>query len=418
MTWIIRLLCLTLCGYVSAEQLQVAVEAEAAILMNADTGAVLFEKKSREIMYPASVTKIATALYTLEKSGAKLDALTLADQECVGFITEAAKKRSNYSLPPHYLEFGATHVVIHKGERLPLRDLLNAMMIHSADDASNVIAQHVGGSIPRFMQDLNRYLQELGCKDTYFNNPHGLHHPDHVTTAFDMATLTAQALKNRTFREIVATTQCTRPRTEFQAAMTLVQSNRLLRKGEYYYPKAIGVKTGFTGAAQNTFVAAAQSNGRTLVAVLLKTKDRKDMFKDAIKLFETAFNQPMLELTIMPAGALPYVTDVKGGSRAVQASLLEPLTLQYYPAEEPQVSANLQWHNLSLPIEKGQEVGQIVLATSSGQTLKTVPILAAESVSGSLLARTSHMLANMSLFGWIFCTLLVVGLIALMRWRS
>ncbi len=110
--------------------------------------------------------------------------MAVADQESVGFVTEAAKKRSNYSLPPHYLEFGATHVVIHKGEKLPLRDLIYAMMVHSADDASNVIAQHVGGTIPRFMQDLNRYLKELGCNDTQYLNPHGLHHPQHVTTAY------------------------------------------------------------------------------------------------------------------------------------------------------------------------------------------------------------------------------------------
>lgn len=394
-------------GGLYAEPLQVTVEAESAILINADTGAVLFEKNSRDQLFPASITKIATAIYTLERSGAKLDSLATADQESVGFVTEAAKKRSNYTLPPHYLEFGATHMVIHKGERLSLRDLLYGTMIHSADDAANVIAQHVGGTIPRFMTELNTYLKELGCQDTHFMNPHGLHHPDHYTTAYDMALLTAHALKNRQFREIVATTQCTRPKTEFQAATTLIQSNKLLRKGEYYYPKAIGVKTGFTGMAQSTFCAAAQHNGRTLVLVLLKTKERKDMFKDAIKVFETAFNQPMLERVLLSEGSQTFATTIQGANKVVQGYLAQQLTVQYFPAEEPQVAASLSWAELSLPVEKGQVIGEIVLTASDGRVVKSMPVLAANDVKASPFLLLWNSLKGVGLFGGVSITLVL-----------
>jgi D-alanyl-D-alanine carboxypeptidase (penicillin-binding protein 5/6) len=366
-----------------ADPLQVSVEAEAAILINADTGAVLFDKNCHARMFPASITKIATAIYTLEKSGAKLDSLATADQECVGFVTESAKIRSNYTLPPHYLEFGATHMVIHKGEKLSLRDLLYGHMVHSADDASNVIAQHVGGTIPRFMEELNKYIKELGCHETQFKNPHGLHHPDHYTTPYDMAILSAHALKNRQFREIVSTTQWTRPKTEHQQAMTLVQGNRLLRKGDYYYPKAIGVKTGFTSMAQNTLVAAAQHNGRTLVAVLMKTKERKDMFKDAIKLFEAAFNQPMLERVVLPQGPLPYSTKALDSNKPIQGSLEKALVVQYYPAEEPQLKASIKWLDLNLPVTEGQVIGQVTVEDEKGRILNSSPILAMQSTKPS-----------------------------------
>ncbi|MDP1835479.1 MAG: D-alanyl-D-alanine carboxypeptidase family protein [Chlamydiales bacterium] len=395
-----------------AEPLQINVEAEAAILINADTGAVLYEKNSRDRNFPASTTKVATAIYTLEKSGAKLDSLAVADQECVGFVTESAKKRSNYSLPSHYLEFGATHMVIHKGEKLSLRDLLYGTMVHSADDASNVVAQHVGGTIPKFMEELNKYVKEVGCQDTHFMNPHGLHHPEHYTTAYDMAVLSAHALKNRQFREIVATTQWTRPKTEFQQAMTLVQTNRLLRKGDYYYPKAIGVKTGFTGAAQSTIVAAAQHNGRTLVAVLLKNKDRKEMFKDAIKLFEAAFNQPMLERTILPAGSLPYSTKVANSGRTVQGSLAEPLTVEYYPAETPELKATLKWHEVALPVAQGQEIGLVMIEDGHGRLVKSATILAAHEVKISPFNRLWGALTGFGFAAWAT----VLGFICVTTW--
>ncbi len=411
------LISVVLLGFSSifGEPLQVSVDAEAVIVMNADTGAILYEKNSKEKMFPASVTKIATALYTLEKSGAKLDAMTVADQESVGFVTEAAKKRSNYSLPPHYLEFGATHVVIHKGEKLPLRDLMYAMMIHSADDASNVIAQHVGGTIPRFMQDLNLYLKELGCHDTHYLNPHGLHHPQHVTTAYDQALLTCHALKNRTFREIVATTQCTRPGTEFQQAITLIQGNRLLRKGDYYYRRALGVKTGFTAAAQHTLVAAAQHEGRTIIVVLLKNKDRNTMFKDAIKVFDAVFSQPKLERLVISEGILPYTKDIDGASKALQAMLEEPLIVQYYPAEEPELTAKLLWNDLSLPIVKGQVVGEIALETPQGTVYKSVSIFASNTVKVSFFSKFIAFIQSLGMLGWVTSAGIVGGSFWLLR---
>jgi D-alanyl-D-alanine carboxypeptidase (penicillin-binding protein 5/6) len=124
------------------------------------------------------------------------------------------------------------------------------------------------------MTQLNDYVKRLGCTSTTFYNPHGLHHPKQQTTAYDLAVITQDALKNPVFREMVATVRYTRPKTNKQEPSTLVQTNRLLRTGPFYYPKAIGVKTGYYSLAGNNLVAAAKDGERTLIAVVLKANER------------------------------------------------------------------------------------------------------------------------------------------------
>ena len=364
-----------------SSQLPLTVSAESAIMINAETGAVLYEKKPHAKLFPASVTKIATAAYALELKGSDLSELMVADQDCIGSVTEEAKQRANYTLPSYWLVTDCSHIRIKKGEALTLKDLLYGMMVASADDASNIVAQKLGnGSIPNFMEKLNDYVKSLGCKDTYFNNPHGLHHPKHVTTAYDMALITKQALKNPQFREMVSTSRYTRPKTNKQESTILVQTNKLLRAGEYYYPRAIGVKTGRTSKAGNTFVAAATEGDRTLIVVLLNVKDRKDIFKDAIRLFDAAFNQLKIEKTVIRSGSQPHGYEIEGAEKLVQTYTLEDVTIAYYPAEEPKIKAYLQWDKLELPIKKGQRVGELHLKDAGQSVIKTVPLYAHENV--------------------------------------
>lgn len=367
-----------------AAPLSVNVSAESAILMNADTGAILYEKNPRTLQYPASTTKIGTALYALKLKGHNLDEIAVADQEAIVSTTEEAKKRANYSLPSHWMEKGSSHIGIKKGEELTLRDLLYGLMVASGNDAANVIAQHAGGGdIPSFMAGMNAYFKEIGCHQTTFLNPHGLFHPEHRTTAYDMAVMTREALKYPTFCEIVGTVRYTRPKTNKQEPTTLVQTNRLLRAGKLHYPKAIGVKTGYTSLSQNTFVAAAKKDDRVLIAVLLKTKERDDMFRDAAKLFEAAFNQPKVERVLVKAGAQKFALDLEGAVRPVKTYVAKDLSIVYYPAEEPTVKSLLQWDVVAPPIAKGQRIGELRLEDSQGHILKTVPLLAQEDVASS-----------------------------------
>lgn len=363
-----------------AEPLNLSVEAEAAILINADTGAILFQKNAKQKMYPASITKIATALYAIKNGQLQMDKVVVAEQDCIGSVTEEAKKRSNYTLPSYWLVTDCSHMGIKKGESFTLKDLMYGMMLVSADDASNMIAYTLSdGNIPVFMEKLNEYLRKIGCIDTYFNNPHGLHHPNHVTTAYDMAIITKEALKQPLFRQIISSVRYTRPKTNKQDPVPLVQTNKLLRKGEFYYSKAIGGKTGWTSKAGHNFVAAAKEGNRTLIAVVLNEKERNGIFKDSIKLFEAAFNQPLIEKVLIKAGPQKYLLDLPEAASMITTYTVEDGVITYYPAEEPTLKAYLNWHEIKLPIQRGDKVGELQIVVQNGQN-KVIPLYARDDV--------------------------------------
>lgn len=363
------------------EKLALSINAEAGILMNADTGVILFEKNIHDLHYPASTLKIATALYALQNASDQLDDMVTADQDCIGTVKEEAIRKSNYTLAPHLLIPDGSHIGIKRGETLSLRDLFYGMLVASGDDAANVIAKHVGGTIPDFMKGMNTYVKQLGCQSTIFYNPHGLHHPKQQTTAYDLANLTREALKNPIFREMVATVRYTRPKTNKQESSILVQTNRLLRNGPYFYSKAIGVKTGYYSLAGHNLVAAATDGDRTLIAVLLKENERKDIFIDAKKMFEAAFSQPKVQRTLLHKGKQKFEYDLPGAETPLSCYIKENFVLEYYPAEEPAIQCLLIWDkNLRLPIKKNQRLGEI-LVKKELVLLQKIPIYSMENAN-------------------------------------
>lgn len=365
------------------EPLKMVVEGEAAILVNADTGAILFEKNAHSLRSPASITKVATALYLLKTKSDELDTMVSADQESLVSISQESKRKSKYTLPGYWHEPDGTHIGIKKDEELKLIDLLGGMLICSGNDAANVIAQYVGGGkIPVFMDQLNHYLkEELGCRQTHFCNPHGLYHPDHQTTAYDLSIITREALKHPVFCEIVSQTRFMRPKTNKQPATTLLQGNRLLRPGKYYYAKAIGVKTGYVAKAKHTFIAAARSQNRTLIAVLLGYKERNQMFLEAVKLFEAAFNQPKVHHVYLKAGLQKFSLPMIKAKKPLETYLAEDLSFDYYPAENPGAKCLLYWESLEFPIRENQKVGEVRLVSVDGTVLKINPLFAKEDVT-------------------------------------
>jgi D-alanyl-D-alanine carboxypeptidase (penicillin-binding protein 5/6) len=406
----------------SSEALKVSTTAESVILINADTGAVLYEKQPKTLQDPASITKIATILYALQKKGDHLDEIITADQDSIASVTPEAKLRAKYKLPAHWVEVGSNHMGIKFEEKLTLEDLMHGAMLISANDACNIIAKHVSGSVPAFMTELNDYVKKLGCQNTRFINPHGLPHPDHRTTAYDMAIITREALKNPKFREIVAKVKYTRPKTNKQEKTVMVQSNRLLRSGKNHYAKAIGVKTGGSSMAQNTFVAAAQQDGRTLIAVLLRVQERNDMFEEAKNLFEAAFNQQKVVRTFIRSGPQSFILDLAEGNGIVKTCCQEDLSLEYYPAEDPKVKGYVVWDSLNLPIAKDQHVGEVRLVAATGDVVKSVPLYSQESMVISMRHRVKELLGSNSLLSLLFkvggiLAIITVFLIVGMRFR-
>lgn len=382
----------------------IAVKSESAILVNRETGAILYEKNAHTPLYPASITKIATVAYALRERGAKWDKLIAADHNAVASVSEVAMERSKYTLPAHWLTTGACHVGIKKGEQLSLKDLCYGTMLPSGGDAANVIADYIGGTIPAFMQLLNAYVRELGCRNTEFKNPHGLHHPQHLTTAYDMSLIAMEAMKDPRFREIVSSVRYTRPQTNKQNATTFVQTNALLKKGKHYYSKATGIKTGYTSKAQKTLVASAKDGERELIAVLMKCKERDDLFSDARRLFEEAFKEKKIEKTIFPKGLQKFAFQVP-------VYIKNAISISFYPSEAPQVNYSLLWNPVELPIEKDQPVGTLSFKDQKGNLIAQETLFAAEKLDYSFGQKIKRRLQAMGAFRWaILAAVLLLSL--------
>jgi len=382
-----------------AEPLRISVEAESAILINAETGAILYEKNARAKQYPASITKIATALYLLEQKKDVIDHPIKVSQEAVAAISSEAKKKANYRTPSHWLEFGSSHIGLKKGEEVSLRTLLYGLMLSSGNDAANAIAEAVSGSVPLFMEELGQRLRQIGCTDTNFTNPHGLHHPEHYTTAYDMAMITREAMSHPLFCEVVASRSYKKPESNKQEATTFYQKNRLVKPGDYYDARAIGVKTGYTELAEATFVAAATDGERTLIAVLLYCTKPKQVFLESKALFDVAFAQAKVSRPLVRAGEQTYVRKLHGAARPIRTVAEGDFALSYYPAEEPQVKGEVAWAHLDLPVRAGQEVGEIRILDEQGAMIERVPLLAKEDVGATMLHRVQQRLGNLHLWG-------------------
>jgi serine-type D-Ala-D-Ala carboxypeptidase (penicillin-binding protein 5/6) len=369
--------------------LKVEVAAKGAILMNAETGAVLWEKNAHVPLFPASTTKLITALYAVEKAGFALENGVTASYDAVLTVPPGVRRSAGGAHPPYRLEHGGTHVGIKVGEQLSLRALLYGLMLASANDAANVIAQHVSGSVSAFMDELNQFVQKKGCKNTVLYTPHGLPCDEHKTSAYDLALLGRELMKNSLLREIVRTVEYKRPLTNMQPESSFLQHNALLKPGKFFYPKATGIKTGYTLAAGFTLVAAAEDTERKLIAVLLGCEKVEQRYKDAIALFEAAFNEKRASRTLFSRGFDLFTHPVEGGSTSLQACLSQDVCLEYYPSEEPVFKTSVLWDPLELPIASGQRVGQVGVHSMEGKLLVAAPLYAVSGVEPTLLHRVN-----------------------------
>jgi len=363
-----------------AEPLKVKVSAKSAILMNAKTGAILYEKSAHETHYPASITKLATLVYALKQNEGDLDEVVTCPYHCLKRINFSVKEAHNYRDPAYWLEPEGTTFWIKRGEKLSFRDLLYGMMLVSGNDASNFIAHHIGGTIPKFMRGMNEYLEKIGCQNTRFYNPHGLHHPKHVTTAYDMALIMKEVLKNKTAHKIASTKEYERSETNMQSARLFKHTNQLLQPGKFFYSKAVGMKNGYHSIANHTFAGAAQQDDRILIAVLLDCEDSNQRYRDAIRLFEAAFAQEEETRLLFNKDENFFTREIKKGKTPLRASLLENVLISYFPSEEPNISIELNWEALELPINEGAWVGEMHILDENHLILEKAPLYATKDV--------------------------------------
>ncbi len=266
-----------------AETSPISTYSPYCILMEASTGKIIYEKDAHAKVPPASTTKIMTAILTLEN--------------CKLTDTATVSHNAIFSVP-----LGYTHAYLVEGEVLTIEQLLHILLIPSANDAANVLAEHIAGSVESFSTMMNTKALELGMQDTNFVNPNGVQNEEHYSSAYDLAILGRYAMQNETFRKLVSTTKYTLPATNlypkadryFSTTNALIVPDERDSVDNYYYPYATGIKTGYTNAAKNCIVASSKKDGVEYIVVILGAEQTENglsgRYLDCISLFNYAFD--------------------------------------------------------------------------------------------------------------------------------
>lgn len=355
---------------------------EAAVLMDSRNGQVLFEKNSDLRVYPASTTKILTAIIALE-SGKTDEMVTIPKEAC---------------------NVEGSAIGLQEGEQISLEDLIYALMLNSGNDTAVAIAYHLGGSVDGFVKLMNKRAAELGAVNTHFNNPNGLPDPNHYSTARDMALITRYAMQNPEFRKIVSTKIKTIKRTDPKAQTYLDNHNKML----WNYEGAIGVKTGYTEEARQCLVSAAARQGRELIAVVLKSEGN-DIWVDSTKLLDFGFTDFKL-VTLVEAGK--YVTDVPVKYGVLKtASVQTACSLAYnFPRnDQTQVRQDILLNDKTVaPVKAGKKLGELVFFAGN-QEVGRVDLVAQQEVKRQTLVK------------WWFWLMILAGLFtaaAIIRYQN
>lgn len=246
------------------------VYGDSAIVMDMKTGAILYAKGIDEQRYPASITKILTALVALENS---------EPTDMVKFSEESIQS----------LEPGYAHIAMKAGEEITMKDALHALMLASANEVAYAIGETVGGTHENFVKMMNDRAKELGCTNTHFINTNGMFDKQHYTSARDMALIAREAFSHQELLDIVQTLQYTIPPTNMESEPRIFQQkHKMLLNGKYHDDRCIGGKTGYTEKSYNTLVTVMEQGDMEIVAVIMRS--RRDTFEDTKKICDYAFN--------------------------------------------------------------------------------------------------------------------------------
>ena len=347
-----------------------------AMLIDLGSGTTLYGLDVYEQNYPASLTKIMTCWLALEHGNLD-DILT---------VSETALQNLH--------ESGST-AGLQVGEQMRLEDMLYCMMLESANESCQVVAEYISGSVEAFVELMNQTAMELGCIGTHFANPHGLHDEEHYTTAYDLSLITMRALENEDFQRITKTAEYVVPATNLSEERKLTTTNRLLidsAASGFYYSKAAGIKTGFTTPAQCCLISTADDGNLQLLAIIMGAPLQPDEngnwvyrnFPEAINLFEYGFDNYHLSTvmsTLYPVAELK-VNQSAGATTVALAPSQEVRCLidQNYNKDDVVLEIHLPSKTVDAPVEAGQVLGSVtvvyqdmVLGTSDLTAITSIP---------------------------------------------
>ena len=351
---------------------ELSLTAESAILMDATTDKILYEKNSRTKQYPASITKLMTILLALEHG-------SLEDE--ITFSHDAV-----FSIEP-----GSAHIAIQEGEILTLEQVLYGIMLRSANECANAAAEYVDGSLEKFAEHMTARAKELGCKNTNFVNANGLFDENHYTTAYDMALIAQELLKNETYRSMMSNTYYVIPPTNKQPEERPLhgQHQMLNESSLYYYEYAEGGKTGYTVEAQNTLVTYAKQGDTELIAVVLKCNgtqhyvDTKALFDYGFANYQTVKAFSAADLTQNVAITETY----KDKTTTLDTIAVAPASDVYVTIPKNATIENITKavdcpESASVPVAVGDKLGTVVLSMD-GEALATVDLTAQKEVKAT-----------------------------------
>lgn len=326
----------------------VRLTATAAILVDGRSGQVLYGRNPHLIWPPASTTKIMTALVAVQST--PLNTLITISPQVARF-----RDGSVVGLP--------------EGARIPLHDLLYALLLPSGNDVALAIAEGTAGTVSAFVARMNAEARRLGATQTHFGSPHGLYTPDNYTTAYDLTVITRAAMRNPTIAEIVRTKRWTFHPAGF-APRVLYNHNKLLSR----YPGADGVKTGYVDEAGLTFVASATHGGWRLITVLLHTRD---MYGDSARLLSYGFAH-FRPTTLARAGENIAVVELPASKEPVVGIVASDVTVDTAPGEDVVRRVSLAG-GLNAPLRRGDRIGEVEFS-AGGRLVGVSPLVAAHDV--------------------------------------
>lgn len=343
--------------FVNAEEETVPdISSPSALLMDYSSGKILYEKNIYEKRYPASLTKIMTAIIVLENCN-------LSDIATVSYDAVMS------------LSSGYVTANLQVGEELTVEQLLYVLMVGSSNDAAIVLAEHISGSVEEFANLMNQKAKELGCTSTNFVNPNGAHDENHYSTAYDLALMAKYAMQNDTFRTLVSATSYSLPTTNkydredriFRTTNSLLQLDNSDRADNYYYKYATGIKTGFTTPAGNCLIASANKNDLELITVVLGSGQTESglsqRYLDTLSLFNYGYKTYMLK-AVANTGEIVQTINVKGATKKTKKLNISVANDVYALIKQsdknssvlPEITLN---ENLKAPIKKGDIVGSV-----------------------------------------------------------
>lgn len=383
--------------FVYAEEELPDIASPSALLMDYSSGKILYEKNINEKRYPASLTKIMTAMIVLENC-------ELSDVATVSYDAVMS------------LSSGYVTANLQIGEELTVEQLLYVLMVGSSNDAAIVLAEHVSGSVEKFADLMNEKAKELGCTSTNFVNPNGAHDENHYSTAYDLALMARYAMKNETFRTLVSTTSYTLPTTNkydredriFRTTNSLLHLDTSDRADNYYYQYATGIKTGFTTPAGNCLIASANKNNLELITVVLGAGQTKDglsqRYLDTLSLFNYGYNTYTLK-QIINKGGIIQTLNIKNATKKtkkVEAVVANDVYALMKQADKdsavlPEINLN---DNLKAPLKKGDVIGSVTYTVEGIQY--TEDLLANNDVKKSRFLLKLAILIIIVLILWMY----------------